>query len=144
MGDTHFSSYNQLPHLIFHILCEKKWTLQVKYWPFDPKNLPKIGFLGSNALFSMSCTYYSSFEQVFLLNFDYFQPSGTILDLYQTNVEHNFALMWTMWSVLLSSHDKLGTNFDCFLTFLDGMSAHHQLFDPNLTIFGVKCPFFHG
>ena len=24
------------------------------------------------------------------------------------------------------------------------MSAHHQLFDPNLTIFGVKCPFFHG
>ena len=29
-----------------------------------PQNLAKIEFVGSNALFSISCTYYSSFEQI--------------------------------------------------------------------------------
>ena len=43
-----------------------------------------------------------------------------------------------------SSHSKLGTNLGCLLTFPDGMMANHPLFSPNFTIFGVKCPFFHG
>ena len=29
-------------------------------------------------------------------------------------------------------------------TFLDGVMAHHRLFGPNFTIFGVKYPYFHG
>ena len=61
----------------------------------------------------------------FLLHFDYPHPSGTILDLFGTRVEHDFAPLWTIWSGFESSHNNLGTNLGCFFTFLDGMMAHH-------------------
>merc|ERR1712055_924637 len=97
-----------------------------------------------NALFSMSCTSFFFLWVDFLLNFDHFQLSGTFLDLFGNRVEYNFAPSWIFWSGFESSHNKLGTNLGGFLTFLIRMMAHHQLFWPIFTIFGVKCPFFHG
>ena len=79
-----------------------------------------------------------------ILNFDYFHTPWATLDLLGTRVGHNLPPLWTICSGFESSHNKLGTNLDCFLTFWDGMTAHHPLFNPNFTIFGVKCPFFHG
>ena len=79
-----------------------------------------------------------------ILNFDYLQTSGTVFYLFGTRVRHNFPPLLTFFSGLESSHNKLGTNLDCFLTFWDGMTAHQPLFNPNFTIFGVKCPFFNG
>ena len=78
----------------------------------------------------------------FLSNFDYFEPSGTILDWFGTKAGHNFTPLWTIWSSFVFSHDKLRTSLGWFLTFLDNMMAHPWLFYPYFIIFGVKCPFF--
>ena len=56
------------------------------------------------------------------------------MDLFGTAVEHNFALLWTIWSGFESSHNKLGTNLVCILTFLDNMTA---LYQPSGTIFDL-------
>ena len=79
-----------------------------------------------------------------LLNFDYFKPSGTILDIFGTKVGHSFEPLWPIRNGFKSSHNKLGTNLGCFFTFLDGVMVHHRLFGHNFTIFGVKYPCFHG
>ena len=78
----------------------------MKKQPFDPKNLTKIGF------FEVKCPFFHELHLLFflsvdlLLNFDYFQPSGTYLDFFGTRIEHNFAPLGTIWSGFELSHYK--------------------------------------
>ena len=116
----------------------------MKKWPFDPKNLTKIVFLGSNALFFHELHPLLFLWVDLILNFDYSKPSWTIFDLFGTRVEHSFAPLWTILSGFQSLHIILGTNLDFFFTSPIGTLAHHELFWPIFIIFGVKCPFFHG
>ena len=52
-------------------------------------------------VFGVKCPFFHELHLLFilsvdlLLNFDYFQPSGTFLDLFGARVEHNFAPLWT-------------------------------------------------